>query len=212
MRIIFLGAPGAGKGTQADKVSAIFGIPKLSTGDMLRETMALGSELGNKVSKIVNAGELVSDETMIDIIKNKIFSPICKNGFILDGFPRTMIQAAELDKILNQEKNIYVLFLKVPTEDLVTRLAGRYVCRKCSKGYHKVYSPTKIANVCDECGGTEFFCRKDDSEEAVQKRLKVYQEQTEPVIEYYKNLNRLVTIDGSKSIEEITNSIMSCLK
>jgi adenylate kinase len=209
MKIIFLGAPGAGKGTQAAVIAARYSIPKLSTGDMLREAISSGSELGAQVEQIMSAGNLVSDEIMIKIIDDRIQRVDCERGFILDGFPRTIPQAEALEKILNcgEEKRVAVLFLDVEQEKLIQRLSGRYSCKKCGKSYHKTLNHTKVEGVCDDCGSTEFLYRSDDNEDAVRNRLKVYYQQTAPLISYYEQAGKLVKIDGSDSIESITNAI-----
>ncbi len=209
MRIIFLGAPGAGKGTQAQILAQKYNIPKLSTGDMLREAVKSGSELGRIVESIMNSGNLVPDEIMIKIIEERLQKDDCANGFILDGFPRTIPQAEALDMLLAQLKvnNTVILFLAANEEELVKRISGRFNCKHCGSSYHKIYNPTKVNEVCDECGSTEFVWRKDDDEEAVKKRLQVYNEQTSPLIDYYDKQERLKRVNGMDSIEIITASI-----
>lgn len=209
MKIIFLGAPGAGKGTQASIIAARHSIPKLSTGDMLREAISSGSELGAQVEKIISAGNLVSDDIMIKIIADRISKMDCKQGFILDGFPRTIPQAEALEKILNdgRENVMTVLFLDVAEEKLIKRLSGRYSCKKCGKSYHKTLNSTKVDGICDDCGSSEFIYRSDDDEKAVRNRLRVYYQQTAPLISYYEQAGKLVRINGGDSIECITDAI-----
>lgn len=209
MRIILLGAPGAGKGTQAQILAFKYNIPKLSTGDMLREAIRSGSPIGKEVETIMNAGNLVSDETMIRIIEDRIKYSDCENGFILDGFPRTIPQAEALQGLLNklQIKDLIVLFLNVKEDELVKRISGRYSCKNCGMGYHKVYNVPKVPGVCDVCSGKEFMFRSDDNEELVKKRLDIYNKQTAPLVCYYKEKNKLISIDGMQPIDQITYSI-----
>lgn len=205
MIVILLGAPGAGKGTQAEKLSAEYNIPKLSTGEILRGEIETGSALAKKIEAIMNAGHLVSDEIMIELIKNRITHPDCENGFILDGFPRTIKQAEELEPILKNSKkgDLFVLNFDVTEEELIARLSGRYSCKSCKAGYHKIYKQPKNHGVCDNCGSTEFIEREDDKPEAVKIRIKVYNEKTAPLVGYYTDTKRLVQIDGNMSIAQI---------
>jgi adenylate kinase len=180
---------------------------------MLREAVRSGSKLGQEVDSIMNAGNLVSDEIMIKIIEERLKREDCRNGFILDGFPRTIPQAIALDQLLenlNVGRSI-ILYLEAGEDELIKRIDGRFTCSDCGKGYHKVYNSTKIDGVCDNCGSTEFIYRKDDSEESVRKRLEVYSEQTSPLINFYDKQSRLVRINGMDSIETITHTIEKVL-
>lgn len=213
MNIVFLGPPGAGKGTQAKILIERYGIPQISTGDMLREHRAKGTELGKKAQEYMDKGQLVPDEIILDMVKERLSQKDCEKGFILDGFPRTVAQAEALDRILSEmgKKLDFALALVVPDELLVERLTGRRTCKNCGMMYHIKYKPPKVEGVCDVCGG-ELYQRPDDNEETVRNRLKVYHESTAPLIDYYKKRGILREIDGSKSIEEITNQIIQILE
>jgi len=213
MNIVFLGPPGAGKGTQAKILIERYGIPQISTGDMLREHRAKGTELGKKAQEYMDKGQLVPDEIILGMVKERLSQPDCQKGFILDGFPRTVAQAEALDKLLSEmgKKLDFALALIVPDDLLVERLTGRRTCKNCGMMYHIKYKPPKVEGKCDVCGG-ELYQRPDDNEETVRNRLKVYHEQTAPLIEYYKKKGILREIDGSKSIEEITQQIISILE
>ncbi len=213
MNIVFLGPPGAGKGTQAKILIERCGIPQISTGDMLREHRAKGTELGKKAQEYMDKGQLVPDEIILGMVKERLSQPDCQKGFILDGFPRTVAQAEALDKLLSEmgKKLDFALALIVPDDLLVERLTGRRTCKNCGMMYHIKYKPPKVEGKCDVCGG-ELYQRPDDNEETVRNRLKVYHEQTAPLIEYYKKKGILREIDGSKSIEEITQQIISILE
>lgn len=209
MNLILLGPPGAGKGTQAQYLQNKLGVAKLSTGDMLRAAVASGSALGNQVKDIMEKGQLVSDEIVINLLHERIQQHDCKNGFILDGFPRTVAQAMALDKMLEQEKRHldYVIELQVDDQKLIDRIAGRFSCAKCGAGYHDSFKQPKKAGVCDECGATEFSRRDDDKAETVAKRLEAYHRQTAPLLPYYGEKKVLTTVDGMADIEEVTRQI-----
>ncbi|MFN3406382.1 MAG: adenylate kinase [Caldimicrobium sp.] len=213
MNIVFLGPPGAGKGTQAKILIEKYGIPQISTGDMLREHRAKGTELGKKAQEYMDKGLLVPDEIILGMVKERLSQPDCEKGFILDGFPRTVAQAEALDKILAEmgRKLDFALALVVPDEVLVERLTGRRTCKSCGMMYHIKYKPPKVEGKCDVCGG-ELYQRPDDNEETVRNRLKVYHESTAPLIDYYRSKGILREIDGSKSIEEITAQLISILE
>ncbi len=213
MNIIFLGPPGSGKGTQAKILVEKYEIPQISTGDMLREHVAKGTDLGLKAKEYMEKGQLVPDEIILDMVKQRLSQSDAQKGFILDGFPRTVAQAEALDKILEPmgKKIEYVLALIVPDEELVIRLTGRRTCKNCGMMYHIKFKPPKEEGKCDVCGG-ELYQRADDNEETVRNRLKVYHQQTAPLIEYYKNKGVLFEIDGSKSIEEITQQLINILE
>lgn len=213
MNIIFLGPPGAGKGTQAKILVEKYGIPQISTGDMLREHRAKGTELGRKAQEYMDKGQLVPDEIILGMVKERLSQSDCENGFMLDGFPRTVAQAEALDNLLAEmgKKLDFALALVVPDELLVERLTGRRTCKSCGMMYHVKYKPSKVENKCDVCGG-ELYQRPDDNEETVRNRLKVYHESTAPLIEYYRMKGILREIDGSKSIEEITQQVIQILE
>jgi adenylate kinase len=213
MNIIFLGPPGAGKGTQAKILVEKYGIPQISTGDMLREHVAKGTELGLKAKEYMEKGQLVPDEIILGMVKERLSQADAQKGFILDGFPRTVAQAEALDKILEEmgKKIEFVLALIVPDEELVTRLTGRRTCKNCGMMYHIKFKPSKVEGKCDACGG-ELYQRADDNEETVRNRLKVYHEQTAPLIEYYRKKGVLFEVDGNKSIEEITQQLINILE
>ncbi|MGB9927538.1 MAG: adenylate kinase [Methanosarcina sp.] len=211
MNIILFGPPGAGKGTQAKKLVDFYGIPQISTGDILRANVREGTELGLAAKSYMDKGELVPDEVLIGIIKNRLKEKDCEKGFILDGYPRTVPQADALAGILNElNKPIdVVLNLEVPDEELVQRISGRLMC-KCGASYHTISSPPKKGNVCDLCGA-EVFQREDDRAEAVQNRLNVYIKQTQPLIDYYAKQGLLISLDGTKDINEVFEDIKAIL-
>jgi adenylate kinase len=211
MDIILFGPPGAGKGTQAKKLVDVYGIPQISTGDILRANVREGTELGLAAKAYMDKGELVPDEVLIGIIKNRLKEQDCSKGFILDGYPRTVPQADALAVILKEiGKPIdVVLNLEVPDDMLVDRISNRLMC-KCGASYHTISNPPKNDNFCDLCG-TEIFQRVDDKPEAVQTRLNVYKKQTQPLIDYYKKQGILVTLDGTKEIDEVFEDIKANL-
>jgi len=212
MNIILLGGPGAGKGTQAQLLTSKLNIPHISTGDIFRSNIKEGTELGKIAKEYIDQGKLVPDEITVEIVKDRIMKSDCKDGFLLDGFPRTIPQAEYLDKELNKMgKDIdYVINIDVPDDIIVKRMAGRRVCPKCGASYHIDNNPTKVENICDKCG-ENVIQREDDKRETVLERLKTYHMQTEPLIEYYNNKNKIITINGINSIDEINKAIMEKL-
>ncbi len=213
MNLILFGPPGAGKGTQADYLAKDYGFAKLSTGDMLRAAVTSGSALGKQAQSIMAAGQLVPDEIMINLIRDRIQQPDCQKGFILDGFPRTEAQAKALDDMLKSEKKAlnHVIELKVDDQQLVERIVGRYSCAKCGAGYHDTFKKPHAAGVCDECGSATFSRREDDKAETVTKRLEAYHRQTAPLLPYYMKVGVLTTIDGLADIDEVTRQIEKVL-
>jgi len=213
MRLVFLGPPGAGKGTQAKILSEKLGIPHISTGDMLREAIASGSELGKRVEAVVSSGALVSDELMAEIIRNRLSQSDCSGGFILDGYPRTIKQAETLKEILQElgNKLDLVILLDVDEETLVERITSRRVCPNCHAVYNLKNNPPKEDNVCDRCG-TKLVQREDDTEEVVRNRYRVYLEKTHPLIEYYEKEGLLRRIPGDKSQDDVTKMLFDLLE
>ena len=201
MKIILLGAPGAGKGTQAEKISEALNIPQISTGNIIREALKSGSEVGLKAKSFIESGKLVPDEVVIDIIKERIAKDDCKDGFILDGFPRTIAQAEALDSMGVQIDR--VLDINVADEVIASRLSGRRVCEACGSSYHLVSKKPAVEGVCDKCGGT-LIQRKDDHPDTVADRLKVYHEQTEPLKAYYEKKGLLRVVDGQDTVADTT--------
>jgi adenylate kinase len=212
MNIILLGPPGAGKGTQAKMLIDAYGIPQISTGDMLREAVKNQTPLGIEAKKYMDAGKLVTDEVVIGLVKERIARQDCADGFMLDGFPRTVPQAEKLDKVLTEmQKGIdHVVSIEVPNSELMGRLTGRRTCKACGQGFHMVFDPPKAEGVCDKCGG-ELYQRDDDNEETVSNRLKVYEDQTKPLIDYYQNKGLLRPIDGVGAIKDIFARIKAVL-
>lgn len=206
MKVVLLGPPGCGKGTQSKILQDAKGIIQLSTGDMLRAEVASGSDLGKQAKEIMEAGGLVSDEIIIGMIASRIDQDDCKNGFILDGFPRTVPQAEALDEMFAEKgMNLdHVIEFQVDDEEMVTRITGRYSCSKCGAGYHDSFQKPATEGVCDKCGSTEFTRRADDNEETVRGRLKAYHDQTAPIVAYYSGKGNLTSIDGMAAIEEVT--------
>ena len=212
MKIIMLGAPGAGKGTQAKKIAAKYDIPHISTGDIFRANIKNGTELGNKAKTYMDQGLLVPDELVVDLVVDRVQQDDCKNGYVLDGFPRTIPQAEALDKALAEfgDKIDYAIDVNVPDENIVKRMGGRRACVGCGATYHLVYAPTKTEGICDVCG-KELILRDDDKPETVQKRLNVYHEQTQPLIDYYTKAGILKTVDGTVDINDVFAAIVEIL-
>mgnify|MGYP000576586842 CR=1 FL=1 len=209
MNLIFLGAPGSGKGTQAEILEKTKGLCKLSTGDMLRAAVKAGTEVGKKAEAVMQAGGLVSDDIVIGIIRDRITQPDCKGGFILDGFPRTIAQAEALDEMLakNGLKINKVIELAVDENILVERISGRFSCAKCGAGYHDKFKKPKVEGKCDSCDSTEFIRRKDDNAETVKSRLEAYNNQTAPLKPYYEKKGILTQIDAMQDINDVTSSL-----
>lgn len=213
MNLILLGPPGAGKGTQAKLLEDKKGFKQLSTGDMLRGAVAAGTDMGRKAKEVMDKGQLVSDEIVISIISERLDKPDVKKGFILDGFPRNTAQAEALDRMLEDKglKLDAVIEMKVDDEELVKRIAGRYTCAKCGKGYHDEFEKPKVAGVCDVCGSTEFVRRADDNEKTVRDRLVVYNKQTAPLVDYYGRTGVLHQVNGMADIGVVTRQIEDVL-
>ena len=212
MKIIMLGAPGAGKGTQAKMIAAKYNIPHISTGDIFRANIKNGTELGAKAKEYMDKGLLVPDELVVDLVIDRVKEPDCKNGYVLDGFPRTIPQAEALDKALTAigESVDYAINVEVPDENIVRRMGGRRACVGCGATYHIVYSPTKVEGKCDTCGG-DLIIRDDDKPETVQNRLAVYHEQTQPLIDYYTNKGIIAEVDGTQDMNDVFAAIVKIL-
>ena len=208
MRIVFLGPPGSGKGTQGIALAERLGVPHISTGDILRAAIGEGTELGKKAAGYVESGRLVPDDLMVDLVADRLGEPDARKGFVLDGFPRTKEQAEALDRVLagRGESLDAVLDLDVPDEVVVERLSGRRMCRGCGANYHVAFKPTSAEGVCDECEG-ELYRRKDDEPETIRKRLEVYHSRTAELVDYYRRSGMLETIDGDRPIEEIRSDM-----
>ena len=204
--IIFLGAPGAGKGTQALHLSNAKRIPRISTGDMLRQAVHEDSELGQKVKAIMNEGRLVDDETMLKLMEERISRPDCKNGFIMDGYPRNMKQAASFERILQPHMNLWVIKIEVAEEDIVKRIAGRRTCPKCERIYNIYFHPAGKDEICD-ADQTPLFRRDDDHEEVVRRRIETYQRETSPLIDYYRKKEVLQLVNGSQLANLVADQI-----
>lgn len=213
MKIIMLGAPGAGKGTQAKRIAEKYGIPHISTGDIFRANIKNQTELGRKAKSYMDQGALVPDELTLELIMDRFTNDDCKNGYVLDGFPRTIPQAEALTKALADKQDAvdYAINVDVPDEAIVSRMSGRRACLACGGTYHIKFNPTKVEGICDACGG-ELVLRNDDKPETVQKRLDVYHEQTQPLIDYYQTQNILKEVDGTLPMEDVFQAIIAILE
>ena len=213
MKIIMLGAPGAGKGTQAKRIAEKYGIPHISTGDIFRANIKNQTELGMKAKGYMDQGMLVPDELTLELIMDRFTNDDCKNGYVLDGFPRTIPQAEALTKALADKQDAvdYAINVDVPDEAIVSRMSGRRACLACGGTYHIKFNPTKVEGICDACGG-ELVLRNDDKPETVQKRLDVYHEQTQPLIDYYQTQNILKEVDGTLPLEDVFQAIIAILE
>lgn len=212
MKIIMLGAPGAGKGTQAKRIAAKYGIPHISTGDIFRANIKNGTELGKKAKTYMDEGKLVPDELVVDLVIDRFKEDDCANGYVLDGFPRTIPQAKALDKALETigENIDHAIDVAVPDENIIVRMGGRRACVDCGATYHMDHRAPKVDGVCDHCGG-KLIIRDDDQPETVEKRLAVYHEQTQPLIDYYTDKNILKTVDGTLKMEDVFTEIVDIL-
>lgn len=212
MKIIMLGAPGAGKGTQAKQIADKYTIPHISTGDIFRANIKEGTELGKKAKTYMDQGLLVPDELVCELVVDRIQQDDCENGFVLDGFPRTIPQAEALTAALEKigSSMDYAIDVDVPDENIITRMSGRRACLNCGATYHIVNIPTKVEGICDRCGN-EVVLRDDDKAETVKKRLEVYHEQTQPLIDYYKNQGILRTVDGTQPMDQVFHAIVEIL-
>lgn len=212
MKIIMLGAPGAGKGTQAKRIAEKYQVPHVSTGDIFRANIKEGTELGRKAKTYMDAGKLVPDELTVDLLMDRISKDDCANGYVLDGFPRTIPQAECLEEALRKrgEKIDYAINVEVPDENIINRMGGRRACLTCGATYHLVYIPTRVEGICDNCG-SELVLRDDDKPETVKNRLSVYHEQTQPLIDFYKERNVLREVDGTQDMAVVFADIVKIL-
>lgn len=212
MFLVFLGAPGAGKGTQAAVIADKLSVAHIASGDLFRQAVEKGTELGKSVKAYMDKGALVPDDVTIQIISERLNEPDCKNGCVFDGFPRTIEQAKALDKMMASRGHVIdkAIFIEVQEVVLLKRLTGRWICRDCQAPYHEVNSPPKVAGKCDKCGG-ELYQRSDDTEETIKERLKVYFAQTAPLLNYYKATGKLAAIDGNRDIREVSKEIIEAL-
>jgi len=212
LRTVLLGPPGAGKGTQAAKIVEKYNIPHISTGDIFRENIKNGTELGKKAKEYMDKGELVPDDLVIDLATDRLLADDCKNGFLLDGFPRTVYQAEKLDEFLEAhgQKLDTVIDIEVEKEELITRLTGRRVCKACGASFHVVNIPPKKEGICDICGA-ELVQRADDTVETVENRIEVYNQQTMPLVGYYSEAGNIVTIDGALPLDDVFAEIVKAL-
>ena len=207
-----LGAPGAGKGTQAEMICEKYGLPHVSTGDIFRANIKNGTELGKEAKQYMDKGQLVPDELTVKILLDRVAQDDCKNGYVLDGFPRTIPQAEVLEEALNKlgDKIDYAINVEVPDENIINRMSGRRACVNCGATYHVVYAPTKVEGICDKCG-EKLILRDDDKPETVKSRLDVYHQQTQPLIEFYSKKNILKEVDGTVSMNDVFNNIVAIL-
>lgn len=212
MKIIMLGAPGAGKGTQAKMIADKYSIPHISTGDIFRANIKNGTELGKKAKTYMDKGLLVPDELTVDLVIDRVGQEDCKNGYVLDGFPRTIPQAESLDAALNKlgTKIDYAVNVEVPDENIINRMSGRRACLSCGATYHIVHIPTKVEGICDRCN-SELVLRDDDKPETVKKRLDVYHDQTQPLIDYYSGQGVMVEVDGTQDMKDVFADIVKIL-
>lgn len=212
MKIIMLGAPGAGKGTQAKKLAAKYSIPHISTGDIFRANIKNGTELGKKAKTYMDQGALVPDELVVDLVVDRFKNPDCENGYVLDGFPRTIPQAEALDAALKAigETVDFAINVEVPDENIINRMSGRRACVGCGATYHIKYNPPKVEDVCDICG-EKLILRDDDKPETVKNRLSVYHDQTQPLIDFYNKKGVLAEVDGTKDMDDVFNAIVNIL-
>ena len=212
MKIIMLGAPGAGKGTQAKKIADKYQIPHISTGDIFRANIKEGTELGKKAKSYMDQGQLVPDELTLELIMDRFQNPDCKNGYVLDGFPRTIPQAEALTEALAKKGETidYAINVEVPDENIINRMGGRRACLACGSTYHIVYAPTRVEGICDRCG-EKLVLRDDDKPETVKKRLAVYHEQTQPLIDYYSKQGCLKEVDGTVDMSDVFDAIVKIL-
>lgn len=208
--VVLLGAPGAGKGTQAKRLCEALSVPHVSTGDLFRANLAQGTELGQRAKGFMEAGELVPDELVLDMLLDRVAAEDCRAGYLLDGFPRTLPQAEAYGRRLNATDTLRVLEIEVPEEELVSRLTGRLVCGSCGATYHQRFAPPAQAGICDACGGA-LEQRKDDSEEVVRKRLSVYREETRPLVEYYRSQGLLASVSGVGTPDQVFAGLMGQL-
>lgn len=213
MNLVLMGLPGAGKGTQAEKIIAKYNIPQISTGDMFRQAIAKKTDLGLEAKSYMDKGELVPDEVTNGIVKERLAESDTEDGFLLDGFPRTLDQAEALDNMMQDlsKKIDAVIEIKVPEEVLVERLSGRYICRNCGATYHKIFNPPKVEGTCDRCGGHDFYQRDDDKPETVRNRISVNVKNNEPILEHYDKKGLLYSIDGNREIDEVFVEIQQIL-
>jgi len=213
MNLVLMGLPGAGKGTQAEKIIAKYNIPQISTGDMFRQAIAKKTDLGLEAKSYMDKGELVPDEVTNGIVKERLAESDTEDGFLLDGFPRTLDQAEALDDMMQDlsKKIDAVIEIKVPEEVLVERLSGRYICRNCGATYHKIFNPPKVEGTCDRCGGHDFYQRDDDKPETVRNRISVNVKNSEPILDHYDKKGLLYSIDGNREIDEVFAEIQQIL-
>lgn len=208
--VILLGAPGAGKGTQAVRVAKELELPHIATGDLFRENLARGTSLGRRAREYIESGQLAPDSLVVEMLLDRVAAPDCEHGYLLDGFPRTIVQAETLEQHLPRDWKVRVIDIDVPDEELVVRLAGRLVCTACGSTFHERFTPPRKAGVCDACGAA-LYRRKDDESEVVAKRLEVYRTQTTPLVEYYRSRDLLCRVAGSGSPDRVFQDVMLCI-